>query len=533
MDTRLLDKEFRLNTLYKIVDQFSNIVKFTLNKAQAHFHKHKANRNIILKSRRLGFTTYSAIDMLDNTLFKPNFTSLFISYDEASSTEVFDKLIDFNWKHLPPEIKSLYQIDASNAKTLKLDFGNHTFSQIMVKTSGRGTGLNHIHISELGPISEKTPPKGAEIMSGTIPALSPNGFLTIESTAQGEDNLFHRLFTEAWANPHQYKTNPKALKPFFYNWQWDDQINLVTQPDPNLPKDFVEYQQKHNELAKLNPLLYIPISDIQITYWYQKFVESGSDWATLKENFPTTPDEAFTTSGLKVYTQESIQNQLKHIIPPLYQQGEWIFYKNPDPKHSYVIGVDPAEGVGGDHSAIIIIDISTSPKIEVVATFQSNTIDPDLLAYEVKHKAVLFNTAYVIVERNNTGHATLTRLKGLYPVDKIYTERREEFEETKQTDKLGFVSTGKSKLDIFMNLKAILDATHIKIHSNPLLSEIKTYGRKHLQTTKSNDQITNHYDLLTSLALACYGMKFALDDTEDIITILPPSKKKFNPFAPM
>lgn len=167
----------------------------------------------------------------------------------------------------------------------------------------------------------------------------------------------------------------------------------------------------------------------------------------------------------------------------------------------------------------------------MVATFTSDTIDPDLLAYEIKHKATLYNTAFVTVERNNTGHGTLTRLKGLYPVDKIYTERREEFEETKQTDRLGFVSTAKSKQDIFMNLKALLDQVHIKIHSNPLLSEIKMYGRKHLQTTKSTEEMTNHFDLLTALSLAAHGMKFAQDDSQDIVTILPQTKKKFNPFA--
>jgi hypothetical protein len=532
MEPSLLDKDFRLSSLYKIVDQTANLVRFQLNKAQQHFHKHKAKRNIILKSRRLGFTTYSAIDMLDNTLFNPNFNALFISYDEASSTEVFDKLIDFNWKHLPKEITSLYEIDASNAKTLKLNFGDNTFSQIMVKTSGRGSGLNHIHISELGPIAEKTPPKAKEIMSGTIPSLTPDGFLTIESTAQGEDNMFHKLFTEAWTNPRAYETNPKALKPFFYNWQWDEQILRIQNPDPNLPKDFLDYQKKHNELAKSNPLLYRPITDIQLTYWYQKYIESGSDWSILKENFPTTPEEAFTTSGLKVFTQESVIHQLPYIINPIDRQGEWTFYKHPNPRHSYVLGVDPAEGVGRDHSAIVILDISTT-KAEVVATFTSDTIDPDLLAYEVKHKATLYNTAFVTVERNNTGHGTLTRLKGLYPVDKIYTERKEEFEETKQTDKLGFVSTGKSKQDIFMNLKALLDQTHIKIHSNPLLSEIKMYGRKHLQTTKSTEEMTNHFDLLTALSLAAHGMKFALDDSQDIITTTPKSTKKFNPFALM
>ncbi len=529
----LLDKLSRLQSLYKIVDSRANLVVFQPNKPQLHFHHNKAKRNIILKSRRLGFTTYSAIDMLDNTLFTPNFQSLFISYDDASSTKVFDGLIEFNWDHFPEELKSLYVVDASNAKTLKLDFGDKTFSQIEVKTSGRGSGYNHIHISELGPISDKNPLKAKEIMSGTIPSLSPDGFLSIESTAQGEDNIFYKLYMEAQANPFAYKKNPKALKPFFYNWQWDPEIDFITQPDHHLPKDFLDYQRKHNELAEKNPELYRPITDIQITFWYQKFIESGSDWHILKENFPTVAEEAFSTSGLKVFTQESIQKQLPYIKKPISTNGEWTFYKEPNQRHTYTLGADPAEGVGRDHSAIVILDISTKPQVEVVATYQSNTIDPDLLAYEIKHQGLRYNNAFAVVERNNTGHGTLTRLKDLYPPSQIYTEHKEEYEETKQTDKLGFVTSAKTKRDAFMETKTLLDEHHINIVSEPLLTEIKMYGRKHLAQTKQKEETTNHFDALTALTLAVHGMKYAEDNTSDITLVTPKTDRPFNPFAPI
>lgn len=51
----LADKEWRVNNLYKIVNKKKELVTFKRNQAQTHFNEHKAKRNIILKSRQLGF----------------------------------------------------------------------------------------------------------------------------------------------------------------------------------------------------------------------------------------------------------------------------------------------------------------------------------------------------------------------------------------------------------------------------------------------------------------------------------------------
>ena len=61
MDQRLLDKNWRLRHLYTIKDRNQNKIQFKPNRAQQHFNANKHTRNIILKSRRLGFTTFKAI----------------------------------------------------------------------------------------------------------------------------------------------------------------------------------------------------------------------------------------------------------------------------------------------------------------------------------------------------------------------------------------------------------------------------------------------------------------------------------------
>ena len=81
MDKRLLDKTWRLNHLYFIKDKNKKLIQFKPNKAQRHFRANIHTRNIILKSRQLGFTTFESIDMFDDVLFSRNCDGLLIAQD--------------------------------------------------------------------------------------------------------------------------------------------------------------------------------------------------------------------------------------------------------------------------------------------------------------------------------------------------------------------------------------------------------------------------------------------------------------------
>ena len=171
MDKRLLDKTWRLNHLYKIRNKKGELITFKPNRAQADFDKNKWYRNLILKSRQLGFTTYEAIDSLDDTLFTPNKDSLMIAHNLEAGESIFSKKISFAWEKIPDEIKSLYGVDAKTSKTLRFDFGSKGFSSIAVDTSGRSGTYQRVHITELADISKKYPKKVPEIIEGTIPAI--------------------------------------------------------------------------------------------------------------------------------------------------------------------------------------------------------------------------------------------------------------------------------------------------------------------------------------------------------------------------
>ena len=67
----------------------------------------------------------------------------------------------------------------------ELSFSNG--SRIAVGTSFRSGTLQFLHISEFGKICAKYPEKAREIVTGAIEALSIDGKLFIESTAEGNE----------------------------------------------------------------------------------------------------------------------------------------------------------------------------------------------------------------------------------------------------------------------------------------------------------------------------------------------------------
>jgi len=302
-DVRLKDKNWRINNLYKIRNKEGQLIKFKRNRAQNHYSQNKWYRNLILKSRQLGFTTDEAIDSLDDTLFTPNKDSLLIAHNLEAGESIFDKKIKFAWEKFRSELKALYQVDTKTTKTLKFDFGRDKqgvekgFSSIAVDTSGRSGTYQRVHVTELAEISKKYPKKVPDIIEGTIPAVPTTGRVDIESTSQGASGEFYEMFMEAWERGEP--TLPQQYKAHFYNWTWDDEeLSKIAEPIPFSKMDqgdkFKEYAQKYN------------LNSVQITYYYQKWLSLNKKWNSLKREYPTTPQEAFEAVAEGTFYGETI-----------------------------------------------------------------------------------------------------------------------------------------------------------------------------------------------------------------------------------
>ncbi|MCB9809962.1 hypothetical protein H6771_03255 [Candidatus Peribacteria bacterium] len=482
----------RLELLYTVQDKDGKTVPFLLNRAQRHYHTHKQQRNIILKSRQLGFTTYKCIDALDFILRNPGTHALIIAHTTEAAQELFRRKVQFAWEHLPDWEKATYRVRNLTSGELRVQFPDGQLSSLQVGTTARSGTYQYIHITELSYLDQMQPGRAEEIISGAIPSLSHGGQLDIESTARGSSGYFYHLYQTAL---YSYTSGPKSFTPHFYNWTWDDyELQKITPEHTrealsSLPTALRDYQQKHH------------LTDQQITFYAFQYSALGQQMRLMRTEYPTVAEEAFHRDADQLFDPDAIALQTPREPEQITLDG-WYLYAEPERGHHYAMGVDVSEGIGKDSSAAVLWDMTSNA---VVATYASNRITPDALAQVVARMGEQYHMALIGVERNNHGHVTLSWLRDSYPLSSIYMEVRSERAHDELTHRLGWQTSSVTKPKMFYDLSQSLSAQQgsphsLTINDERLLREMRSFGKQDVQVTEIT-QHTRHWDLLTACAI--------------------------------
>ncbi len=491
--------------LYWIINRKQEKIKFKFNRAQKHYEENRAKRNIILKSRRLGFTTLECIDMLDDVLFKPNFEGLLIAHKQEEAFKIFDRKIHYAWTNFRQELKDkLWTVDTNRTNELKFNFSGGDASSISVSNSGRSGTYNRVHISEFSKLCKEFPQRATEVITGTIPAVPSDGRVDIESTAEGEEGLFYDMFQEAWERGDP--KFPTEYKAHFYNWTWDDEeLEMIRNSEieeflnstdykykfADLKGSFEEYRIKHE------------LNERQITYYYTKWLSLNKKFYKLFQEYPTTASEAFATSGAKLFVRNAVERQKE---TEGIKVGDWTVYEDYQKGHKYAGGADVGHGVGRDSSTIVIMDFSYF-KPKVVAEYSSNEIDASVFAHEIASGGKRYGNCLMCPENNDRGYATCVELNRIYP--KVYTRRIEGKIEDQDTKELGWKTTASTKPRMMLDLKTAYNEELIQVPSKRINREAKTYDENDLEVIRYDEEQTKHWDLLTALAI-CWQMRTQL-----------------------
>ena len=280
---RLSDREWRIDNLYCIKNKVGVPIPFRRNLAQRTYSKNEWFRDTILKSRKLGFSTYIALEILDASLFASNTVSGIIdrTLDDATSKLAIAK---FAYDRLPPAIRGNVRLVRDNNSELEFSNG----SRIVAGTSYRGDTPQMLHVSEFGPISAKSPQIAKEIKNGSFPSVPQTGKIWVESTPMGTSGEFFDLVKAGeQLQASGQRLTPLDFKLHFFGWFMDPDnrlpINLVF-----VPTDMREY------FAELAGKYGINLDGLQQA-WYVKTREFlGPD--AVHSEYPSTPDECFFAS---------------------------------------------------------------------------------------------------------------------------------------------------------------------------------------------------------------------------------------------
>ena len=223
------------------------------------------------------------------------------------------------------------------------------------------------------------------------------------------------------------------------------------------------------------------LDDEQLMFRRRKIAQNGLD--LFKQEYPAEAEEAFLTTGRPVFNPEQLQELLKNTRDPeermALEADEWVnnrrgeltTYRKHDEGERYVIGADVAMGVrDGDYSVAQVLD----SKKRQVATWRGH-VHPDFFSEILYALGEYYNEALIIVENNSHGILTCTRLGKDMAYPNFYTEIQVDKITDRETVKLGFTTTAKTKPLIIDQLRASMREDELELNDKTTIREMLTY----------------------------------------------------------
>ena len=497
-----------IETFVKIIDKSGKTVPFKLTPEQKAFINGLAHKNVISKSRQLGLSVCCAGISIRRCVCHPNTTCVLISHSQESTNKVFGKLKQMFYS-LPDCIRP--ELLTNNRQELSFVNG----SRISCQTAGnkdlcRGDTINGVlHMSEYALWKNQ---EGQ--MQSLMQAVTESATCIIESTTKGFNS-----FTSTYM---QARNGENDFKPFFFNWingrtLFEPQYKLAVKSwkarhnGKMLTED--EYDEEEKSLAKLG------MTPEQAVWRRGKISESSLD--AFHEEFPSTFEESCIVSGSSVFDnnkviklQQALTSEkisplkvdkivgLPQILRTYVQNKSLDIYKVPKRGMKYTIGIDVSEGLGGkhDYSTMFVMD----KEGEQVAEFHNNKVQPYLYADICNAVGRFYNKALLCVEKASGGHSVIERLR--YEHKYMNMVKYKTYDEYNRAIwKVGFDTTQKSKNIAVNDAREWFDKGMVKIVSNNLLEEMKTFVAE--ENGSFNAVVGCHDDLVSAFWLCIQGMK--------------------------
>lgn len=264
--------------------------------------------------------------------------------------------------------------------------------------------------------------------------------------------------------------------------------------------------------------------------WPARYTQAEVDGIVDKAEHPEEYTQNPSASKDILFDRESVDKQEKRA--PIKEIAGFKLFKVYDPSHRYASGHDVAGGVGLDSSTSCFIDFDTIPA-QVAGTYRNNEILPDIFGDEVARQGERFGECLVAVEKNNHGHATIGRLKQIYPTDKIAKTQRKEVKQegAPRPTEYGWETNGLTKSKMLAALSKAVENGLLALNDPDLIAEARSYTRNDMMDEEVDPRMTTrHFDLLVAAAIAWQQKDFAtVSDDKTTETELPEEEKPLYP----
>lgn len=509
----------------------------------------------ILKSRQWGGST--ATEMLiyaRSNWGYPGQDSRVISYADDQANHLFNM---FSLAYDHDDLKR--PLRKGPRSTWKMHFSDLYKGEIEIASAWKGlpaTGftVNNLHVSEIDKYRNPS-----EAMASFDPAVpnNPECMLVIESTAEQKKCLYG-----LWQTP-----NPRATK-VFVGWLEDHTNTLQISPTEKIEilTSLTEDEKRLSEQGA---------TPENLAFRRDKLAGRFSV-ETFKQEYPTTPEEAFQFSASGVFEAATISHYdamvdsfNKHhsaeywrgeiaiardpdkfrVYRPHYtthSNGRLQAFKRPIKGHSYALAIDPAQGIEivsstsrteRDNSCIQVWDYAGSPHSLLpphpeLVNMWLGKCDTDELAYIADSLARKYNMANVICDITGAGNgrSVLQRLVGRlesygprpvsqddylclnYPRHLVYQHKISVDGQQKFANVAGFNTSPADRKAILITLHEYAREHRLYIYAQEVVSEMNSFVRD--KNGKWIAMSGAHDDTILTAAMALHAILHMLPRSE-------------------
>ena len=562
----LLDPEFYAEKALRIVDKQGREVPFVYKEPQARFARAllaqreagQPMRGVALKARQVGISTQAQGWLIQRATQLQWHNSLVAAHSLKTVGALF-KMGQRMHAGLPEQIKPKIRFEGNVSGRQYLEFGepsrqarqagmrgldsSYHVATAQAAQDGRGLTFRTLHLSEVAFWET------AAMLAGVLNAVpdDPDSLIIMESTAFGE-NHFKDVWDAAVAGENGYF-------PFFTSWF----------EEPAYRRPFANEDEREDFEAKIGGGAYgedeQELAGLIRAYWGEHTAATSDEldllvseflhwrrWAIgakttgslekFKQEYPSTPDEAFLSTGRKVFAAEyvaRVRKQVEVTDPVLpteelpgpargvirgmeerpiearrgtrimvpkravwvprkdalpHEKARWEVWEPPvkegmddrgqkRPAGQYVIGADPAsgeenEGAKASHAAQVIDHRTLRQVAQLEAP--NGTMDPDEFAKQLLLAALFFNRAWIGVEVTGGWGGPVARLLARgFKYPYVWAREIEDKRTEKHEDRLGWDTNMRTKPHLIARGQGLLREGVDGIRSRKLAAQLGWY----------------------------------------------------------
>ena len=393
-------------------------------------------RILILKARQVAATTGAKMVMHWLAYTTPNAAMhAIVSMRDDSATSLMDD--NRRWLEHPPKLLTRPILQRSRGQIVYGD----TKASLQAFTSRSQTGLRSF-TPAAAMISEAAFAPDLEEVIAQVDAAVGDGLLIVESTANNPADFFSNLVRGA-------PENGWHLLTMFWH-----EHPLYTDPDSDF--DAAEFRASLSEEERALMTAYsLTLGQL---HWRRRTLSRLGSTHKFRREYPANIDDCFIDRE-GGYFEDELLSQVTVLEHQLHGKNVGREIEPPQPHDRYVMGVDIGGGVGGDYHALAVLSVAT---MQPAYTERSNSLTPQQWAHRVIQVASRYNSALVLAESNNHGHAFLLEMQNCG-----YTNQWREPATGKP-----WVTTLQSKLDAYATLRESLPL--IRMMDRPTWLELRS-----------------------------------------------------------